>query len=125
MPARTHIDSHNLVVYGSDPAEMALAANRVIEMGGGNCVVKDGKITAEIAYPVAGILSAASPTEVAETHKRVVEAAGEICTWKPPYRTFKALEGQCLACNAGPHLTDQGLTCGDTQRILDAFVRAA
>jgi len=28
--------------------------------------------------------------------------------WQPPYRTFKALEGQCLACNPGPHLTDRG-----------------
>lgn len=118
-------DSHNLVVYGSRPAEMALAANRVVEMGGGNCVVKDGAIIAEIAYPVAGILSAGTPHEVAEAHKRVVAGAGEICTWKPPYRTFKALEGQCLACNAGPHLTDLGLTCGDTRQIFDPFVRAA
>jgi adenine deaminase len=118
-------DSHNLVVYGADAAEMALAANRVIEMGGGNCVVKGGRIIAEIAYPVAGILSAKLPAEVAATHKRVVEAAGEVCSWKPPYRTFKALEGQCLACNAGPHLTDQGLTCGDTRQIFDSFVRAA
>lgn len=118
-------DSHNLVVYGADAAEMALAANRVIEMGGGNCVVKGGRIIAEIAYPVAGILSAKLPAEVAGAHKRVVEAAGEVCSWKPPYRTFKALEGQCLACNAGPHLTDQGLTCGDTRQIFDSFVRAA
>ena len=118
-------DSHNLVVYGSNPAEMALAANRVIEMGGGNCVVKDGQVIAEIAYPVAGILSARPPGEVAQIHKGVVEAAGQVCSWKPPYRTFKALEGQCLACNAGPHLTDLGLTCGDTQQIFESFVRAA
>ena len=33
-------DSHNLVVYGHDPAEMALAANTVIDMDGGCAVVK-------------------------------------------------------------------------------------
>jgi adenine deaminase len=118
-------DSHNLVVYGFDPDEMALAANTVIEMGGGNAVVKDGKVIAQIAYPVAGLLSAKPPAEVAATHRRVVEAAGTVCMWQPPYRTFKALEGQCLACNAGPHLTDVGLTDGETREIRDVVVRAA
>ncbi len=78
---------------------MALAANTVIAMGGGIAVVKEGDVTARIAYPVAGVLSTKAPAEVAREHKRVVEAAGEICTWQPPYRTFKALEGQSLACN--------------------------
>ena len=116
-------DSHNLVVYGHDPTEMALAANTVIEMGGGIAVVKAGGVTARIAYPVAGLLSDKTPDEVAREHRRVVEAAGEICTWQPPYRTFKALEGQSLACNPGPHLTDQGLTDGGTKEIRDVLVR--
>jgi adenine deaminase len=110
-------DSHNLVVYGHDPAEMALAANSVIEMGGGIAVVKKNRVSAQIAYPIAGLLSDKSPAEVAREHKRVVEAAGEICAWQPPYRTFKALEGQSLACNPGPHLTDLGLTDGESKEI--------
>jgi adenine deaminase len=118
-------DSHNLVVYGHHPDEMALAANTVIAMGGGIAVVKDGRVAARIAYPVAGLLSDASPDEVARAHKGVVEAAGEICTWQPPYRTFKALEGQSLACNPGPHLTDLGLTDGATKEIRDQVVAGA
>jgi adenine deaminase len=115
-------DSHNLVVYGHEPEEMALAGNAVIEMGGGIAVVKGGRVIARIAYPVAGLLSDKGPEEVAGAHRRVVEAAGEICTWQPPYRTFKALEGQCLACNPGPHLTDQGLTDGETREIREMLV---
>jgi adenine deaminase len=118
-------DSHNLVVYGADPSEMALAANTVIEMGGGNAVVKNGKVIAQIAFPVAGLLSALPPKEVASEHRRVVEAAGEVCEWQLPYRTFKALQGQCLACNSGPHLTDLGLTDGDTREVFGAVIRAA
>jgi adenine deaminase len=118
-------DSHNLVVYGYDPVEMALAANTVIEMGGGIAVVKGGRVVAQIGYPVAGLLSDESPAQVARKHKRIVEAAGEICTWQPPYRTFKALEGQSLACNPGPHLTDQGLTDGEMKEIRSILVRAA
>jgi len=116
-------DSHNLVVYGACPTEMALAANTVIEMGGGAVVVRDGHVVARTAFPVAGLLSAASPEVVAQEHRALVEAAGQVVSWQAPYRTFKALSGQCLACNAGPHLTDLGLTDGTTREILKPFVR--
>jgi adenine deaminase len=117
-------DSHNLVVFGYDPGEMMLAAKTVIDMGGGIAVVKDGTVTAQIAYPVAGMLSLMSPAEVAREHKAVVDAAGEVCTWQPPYRTFKALGGQSLACNLGPHLTDLGMTDGGTKEIRELVVAA-
>jgi adenine deaminase len=117
-------DSHNLVVFGHDASEMLLAANTVIEMGGGIAVVKDAAVTAKIAYPVAGMLSLKSPAEVAREHKAVVGAAGEVCAWQPPYRTFKALGGQSLACNPGPHLTDLGMTDGGRKDIRDLLVES-
>jgi adenine deaminase len=116
-------DSHNLILYGHDPAELALAANTVIGMQGGIAVVKDGQVVAKLAYPVAGMLSLGDPAEVAAAHKRIVEAAGEVCIWQPPYRTFKALSGQSLACNPGPHLTDLGLTDGTTKGIRPTLIR--
>ncbi len=118
-------DSHNLVVYGADPDEMALAANTVVQMGGGGAVVKDGRVIARCAFPVAGLLSDQGPAQVAREHEALVEAAGQVVEWQAPYRTFKALSGQCLACNAGPHLTDLGLTDGTTRQIFGSFVRAA
>jgi adenine deaminase len=92
-------------------------------MNGGIVVVRDGKVAAQLAYPVAGMLSLDPPAEVGRAHQRIVEAAGEICAWLPPYRTFKALSGQSLACNPGPHLTDLGLTDGTTQEIRPGLVR--
>ena len=118
-------DSHNLTVFGADPAEMALAANTVAEMGGGIAVVAKGEIIARMAYPVAGLLSEKAPADVAREHAAITRAAGEICTWEPPYRVFKALEGQSLACNAGPHLTDMGLTDGSTKQLRPTFAAAA
>ena len=118
-------DSHNLVVYGHDRDEMALAANTVIEMGGGNVVVRHGRVVASTAFPVAGLLSAKPPIDVAREHRAVVDAAGEIVEWQGPYRTFKALSGQCLACNPGPHLTDLGITDGESKQIFSSFLRAA
>jgi len=118
-------DSHNLVVFGHDPSEMALAANTVIEMGGGNAVVENGRVSASIALPVAGMLSLAPPAEVARAYRAVAEAASRVCSWQPPYRTFKALEGQSLACNPGPHLTDLGLTDGTAKEIREMVVTTA
>jgi adenine deaminase len=116
-------DSHNLILYGHDPVELALAANTVIGMHGGIVVVKNAQVVAQLAYPVAGMLSLDDPASVAAAHKRIVEAAGDICTWEPPYRTFKALSGQSLACNPGPHLTDLGLTDGTTKDIRPTLIR--
>ena len=113
------------MVYGHDPDEMALAANTVIEMGGGNVVVRHGRVVASTAFPVAGLLSAKPPLDVAREHHAVVDAAGEIVEWQGPYRTFKALSGQCLACNPGPHLTDLGITDGESKQIFSSFLRAA
>ena len=50
-------DSHNLCVVGVDEASMAAAANRLIETGGGFAVADGGKVTAELALPVAGLMS--------------------------------------------------------------------
>ena len=51
-------------------------------------------------------------------------AAGQVCARQQPYRTYKALSGQSLACNPGPHLTDLGLTDGGTKEVREMVVRA-
>jgi adenine deaminase len=50
-------DSHNLCVVGVDTASMAAAANRLIAIGGGFAVADGGVVTAELALPVAGLMS--------------------------------------------------------------------
>ena len=111
-------DSHNLIVLGRAADDMRLAANALIECGGGMAVVQEGRLLARIEMPIAGLLATGTPSEVAKAFKAVREAAGEAVEWKPPYRVFKAIEGTCLACNPGPHLTDLGLTDGTTREII-------
>ncbi|MTC69713.1 adenine deaminase [Providencia sp. wls1914] len=115
-------DSHNLVVLGRDANDMAMAANLLIESGGGMALVQDGKILAHVAMPIAGMLSELPAPELAEQFRQLRELSSQIADWEPPYRVFKAIEGTCLACNAGPHLTDLGLTCGTTRQIVDAVL---
>ena len=50
-------DNHNVVVMGVDPADMAVAVNRVVEMEGGIAAVEDGRVLAEIPLPVCGLLT--------------------------------------------------------------------
>lgn len=88
---------------------MALAANAVIEAGGGMAAASNGKITALLPLPLSGLVSEASVEEVAEAFQHLRTAVGEIVEWQPPYLVFKACFGATLACNVGPHQTDRGL----------------
>jgi adenine deaminase len=57
-------DSHNITVVGADEADMAVAVNRLIEIEGGFAVAQGGKVLAELALPVAGLMSLMSFEEV-------------------------------------------------------------
>ena len=110
-------DSHNLTVFGRDPADMAAAANAVIEAGGGMATAAGGRVTAVLPLPVCGLLSDAPAKDVADDFAKLRAAADAIADWMPPIRTFKAVVGASLACNPGPHVTDLGLTDGTTRDI--------
>jgi adenine deaminase len=62
-------DCHNICVVGADEADMAAAVNRLIEIEGGFAVAAGGKILAELALPIAGLMSLMSFEDV---HKALV-----------------------------------------------------
>ena len=115
-------DSHNLVVLGRDAEDMAQAANLLVASGGGMALTQNGKVLSHVAMPIAGILSDLPATELAQQFRQLRELSSEVADWEPPYRVFKAIEGTCLACNAGPHLTDLGLTDGSTREIINPVI---
>jgi adenine deaminase len=112
-------DTHNLVVFGRDAADMALAANTVIASGGGVAVVRDAAVLAHIALPIAGLLSPQPAADVAEAQRAVQDAAIEIGL-SPEYLTqplFQVMLSS-LACLPGPHVTDVGLVDGTTGEVV-------
>jgi adenine deaminase len=109
-------DSHNLVVFGRDPADMAAAANALIACGGGMAVAAQGKVQAQLALPVCGLMSDAPAGDVAAAFAALKSAADRIVDWQPPILTFKAIVGASLACNPGPHVTDRGIADGTRVR---------
>lgn len=100
-------DSHNITVVGTSDAEMAVAVNRLIELGGGFVVADGTTIRAELALPLAGLMSLQSFEVVAQKLHHLRDAARDIgCTLPEPF-----LQVGFLALPVIPHLkmTDRGL----------------
>ncbi|NKL55913.1 adenine deaminase [Rhizobium leguminosarum] len=68
-------DSHNICVVGVSEDDMARAANRLGEIKGGFVVVEDGKVTGEIALPIAGLMSLEPYETVRDTLHQLRKAA--------------------------------------------------
>ena len=67
-------DSHQMIVIGTDESDMAMAANRLAEIGGGQVVARRGKILGEVALPIAGLVSDRPAEEVARKAQTVLDA---------------------------------------------------
>ncbi|MBD9639246.1 adenine deaminase [Ensifer sp. ENS07] len=67
-------DSHHMIVVGTNKADMAKAANRLHEVGGGIVVIKEGRELALVELPVAGLMSDQRAEIVAEKAAAIVEA---------------------------------------------------
>ncbi len=67
-------DSHHMIVVGTSPADMALAANRLGEVGGGVAVYLDGEELALVELPIGGLMSDERAEIVAEKAQGVMDA---------------------------------------------------
>ncbi|KKB12421.1 adenine deaminase [Devosia geojensis] len=98
-------DSHNIIVAGTNEADMALALQAIEEASGGIVVVRDGKVAAFVGLPVAGLMSDKRVHEVAAENQALKEAwqaAG--CTI--PYMGFNLIP---LSVIPEIRITDMGL----------------
>ncbi|MEO1000617.1 MAG: adenine deaminase [Pseudomonadota bacterium] len=66
-------DSHHMIVVGTSEADMAAAANRLVEMGGGVSLWREGEEIASVALPIAGLMSDAPAAEVAADADRLAQ----------------------------------------------------
>lgn len=67
-------DSHNLIVAGTNDADMVLAGNTVRKNKGGLAFVVNGRVIGELALPVAGLMSAESVEVVMENVQHLKDA---------------------------------------------------
>ena len=112
----------NLVLVGADPHDMAVAARRLVEMGGGKAVALDGEVVAAVPMQVLG-LHADEPLEVVMER---FEAAGQAirglgCTLSNPFSTLEF----CFACGeiGDLKLSEEGLVRVRSRELVDALVQ--
>jgi len=67
-------DSHHMIVVGTDRDQMALASNRLAEVGGGITVFRDGVELALVKLPIAGLMSDSPAQDVAAAADRMMQA---------------------------------------------------
>ena len=110
-------DSHNITVVGVDEADMAVAVNRLGEIEGGFVVVEGGRVLAEIALPLAGLMSL-MPFDVIRKDLLALRAAAQSLGVVLP-EPF--LQVAFLPLPVIPHLkiTDRGLVDVDRFCLID------
>jgi adenine deaminase len=109
-------DSHNICVVGASDGDMAAAANRLREIGGGFVVAKGNKVLAELPLPIAGLMSDRSYEEVREALIPLRQAAKSLGTTLPePF-----LQVAFLPLPVIPHLkiSDMGMVDVDRFELL-------
>jgi adenine deaminase len=100
-------DAHNIVVVGVDDHDMARAVRRLSEIGGGVVVVEDGGVRAELALPIAGLLSEAPLDDVVAASRGCIEAAAKLgCELESPFQQLAFL---ALSVIPSLKITDAGL----------------
>lgn len=113
-------DAHNVVAAGTNDADILCAIRELERMQGGQVAVVDGRVKAELALPVAGLVSDRPLAEVMKRIDGLNRAARAMgCDLAAPFMTLSFL---CLSPIPELKLTDQGLIDAVQLRKTDLFV---
>ncbi len=100
-------DAHNVVVAGTNDADIRCAIQQLERMQGGQIAVANGKIKAELPLPIAGLVSDRPLKEVMKRIDDLNAAARSLgCDLDAPFMTLSFLS---LSPIPSLKLTDQGL----------------
>ena len=112
-------DSHNIIVIGSNNEDMVLAANH-IRQNGGNVVVSEGKILADMALPIAGLMTELSGEQIALANAKVREAVYDLGVPRD-IEPFMNMAFVSLPVIPSIKMTTQGLVDGDNQMKISLY----
>jgi len=100
-------DAHNLLIVGTNDADMVVAGNQLAACGGGFVAVKDGEVIALLPLPVAGLMSDHAAKEVAGEIQKLEDAWVQLgCELVSPFMTMSLL---ALAVIPDIRITNKGL----------------
>ena len=112
-------DAHNVVAVGANDADIIAAIRALEEMRGGQVAVADGKIEAELALPIAGLVSD-QPLEVVMEKIAALNATAKSlgCALPAPFMSLSFLS---LSPIPALKLTDQGLVDAVQMKLTSLF----
>lgn len=114
-------DSHNLLIVGTNDADMALAGNTLADIGGGMVAVKDGRIIALNPLPIAGLMSEDDIEIVAQNVSNLDKAWKTLgCYLESPFMTMALI---ALAVLPELRLTNRGLFDTVNFKKISVFVK--
>ena len=114
-------DSHNLIVVGSNAADMRTALSHLIQCGGGFAVAKNEKILADLPLPLGGLMTEKPTPEIIRSLENLRAASRSTgCELEEPFLQLAFLS---LPVIPSLKLTDRGLV--DVEKFDFIGVRAS
>lgn len=115
-------DHHNLMLVGATDDDLLAAARRLEELGGGFVAVEGGRVVAELALPLAGLMTDLTLAQTEGALLRLDQAAQQLgCSLPSPYMALSFLG---LAVVPELRLTDLGLVDVPAGRLVPLAVDA-
>jgi adenine deaminase len=109
-------DCHQMIIIGTSDEEMAIAANHLAEAGGGQVVVKDGRVIALVELPIGGLMSTQAADRVAQQGRSILNGFRECgCTLNHPNMTMSLL---ALVVIPELRISDKGLVDVNHHRFI-------
>ena len=113
-------DAHNLQIVGDNDSDMALAANALIDAGGGMVAVQNGEVLAVLPLPVAGLMAEESAEEIAAKVHKLDKAWKTLgCDMVSPFMTMALLP---LSVLPELRLTNRGLVDTVNFKMTELFI---
>ncbi|OHW61326.1 adenine deaminase [Andreesenia angusta] len=116
-------DTHNITYIGANLKDIAIAINRVAEIGGGLVLVNNGRVVDELALPVGGLMT--DEMTGSEVGQKVADLENMFKTQLGGSLHAPFMHLSFLALSTSPEwkITDQGLVDVNNFEVLDPVVR--
>jgi adenine deaminase len=100
-------DSHHMIIVGTDEESMAVAGNSLARCGGGQVVVKNGKVIGQVELKIAGLMSTEKAYVVAKRAETILKGFQSCgCTLNNPNMQLSLL---ALVVIPELRISDKGL----------------
>lgn len=113
-------DDNNIICLGTNREDMAIAINELAKHGGGQIIVKNGKVLDFIELPICGIVTDEDPSVVAKKEMKMLDTLRSMGSDLPDPMFYMC----CLQITAIPDyaLTDIGAVDYHTQETFNSII---